>query len=492
MSNNTTADVTGIFNLDTNRLVGLAAKGSSDVTYFAGQDTPTSGVPLTASTSGGVLINGRAWRYRPSDKIVDAANSGASSDICLIGDSTGNGGPGVVSPDEWFYTWVRDTLMPRLSAGTRLEYQLFDDSTQKYTSPVVMQTGAGAQSIVVSGAKGALWRSEMIPVLSDLFVETPDFVLANWTAPAEQSIIAQFGPSGSRIWQLFMSSGHVNFRWSADGTALVSAVTSVLPTWVAGQPYRLRVTLDVNNGAGGYVLTISRSADSGITWAVLYTTTGGSTTSVYALAGQPLEIGIRQATNGTLVPGNAGIAVGTYFGAPYISPNLDGSGGVTPSMAGLIYDIDAGVSVANPACVRVYNASISGRNLPYLTDPSRVRQVSPVGDGALVCFSSCHNETSIQGFRAVLEAAKAAIDAKVTDAKWAVCTQNPTASPNPALEGLAHANRVRVLRNWAASKNMTIVESYADFVPSSDLVADGKHPNDLGTARWAGIAAISL
>ena len=51
MSNNTTADVTGIFSLDTNRLVGLAAKGSPDVTYLAGQDTPTSGIPLTATLS---------------------------------------------------------------------------------------------------------------------------------------------------------------------------------------------------------------------------------------------------------------------------------------------------------------------------------------------------------------------------------------------------------------------------------------------------------
>ena len=48
---NTTADVTGIFSLDTNRLVGLAAKGSPDVTYLAGQDTPTSGIPLTATLS---------------------------------------------------------------------------------------------------------------------------------------------------------------------------------------------------------------------------------------------------------------------------------------------------------------------------------------------------------------------------------------------------------------------------------------------------------
>ena len=57
MSNNTTADVTGIFSLDTNRLVGLAAKGSPDVTYLAGQDTPTSGIPLTATLSDGVVGN---------------------------------------------------------------------------------------------------------------------------------------------------------------------------------------------------------------------------------------------------------------------------------------------------------------------------------------------------------------------------------------------------------------------------------------------------
>ena len=58
MSNNTTADVTGIFSLDTNRLVGLAAKGSPDVTYVAAQDTPTSGIPLTVTlTSDGGIGN---------------------------------------------------------------------------------------------------------------------------------------------------------------------------------------------------------------------------------------------------------------------------------------------------------------------------------------------------------------------------------------------------------------------------------------------------
>ena len=68
MSNNTTADVTGIFSLDANRLVGLAAKGSPDVTYLAGQDTPTSGIPLTATLSDeGIVFQGGAASFSPSD-----------------------------------------------------------------------------------------------------------------------------------------------------------------------------------------------------------------------------------------------------------------------------------------------------------------------------------------------------------------------------------------------------------------------------------------
>lgn len=60
MSNITTADITGVFDLDTGRLIGIAPKGVNDVTYLAGQDTQTNGVPVTATTSsdGGNVISG--------------------------------------------------------------------------------------------------------------------------------------------------------------------------------------------------------------------------------------------------------------------------------------------------------------------------------------------------------------------------------------------------------------------------------------------------
>lgn len=100
MSNNTTADVTGIFSLDTNRLVGLAAKGSPDVTYLAGQDTPTSGIPLTVTltSDGGIEYSAGADRLllapgrHPTPK-WDAARAKAkagrgNAKLLFIGDST--------------------------------------------------------------------------------------------------------------------------------------------------------------------------------------------------------------------------------------------------------------------------------------------------------------------------------------------------------------------------------------------------------------------
>ena len=82
MSNNTTADVTGIFSLDTLRLVGLAAKGSPDVTYLAGQDTPTSGIPLTATLSDG----GIAFDQPTTDAIIAIAGDASSGSAAQIVD----------------------------------------------------------------------------------------------------------------------------------------------------------------------------------------------------------------------------------------------------------------------------------------------------------------------------------------------------------------------------------------------------------------------
>lgn len=113
MSNNTTADVTGIFSLDTNRLVGLAAKGSPDVTYLAGQDTPTSGIPLTVTltSDGGIKVQSG------NQRLVSLGLRTSPLRCATFGDSTANIGLGNTD------CAVFDAVFPA-SGPTVLSYEL--------------------------------------------------------------------------------------------------------------------------------------------------------------------------------------------------------------------------------------------------------------------------------------------------------------------------------------------------------------------------------
>lgn len=73
----TSANITGVFDLDTGRLIGLAPSGTSDVTYVAGQDTatPSGAMPVTATTdpvTGGIKVSapGGAMTAFPAHHIM--------------------------------------------------------------------------------------------------------------------------------------------------------------------------------------------------------------------------------------------------------------------------------------------------------------------------------------------------------------------------------------------------------------------------------------
>lgn len=54
-------NLVGVFDTERARIIGVAAKGTTDVSYFAAQDTPTVGMPVTAVTdplTGGIEIIG--------------------------------------------------------------------------------------------------------------------------------------------------------------------------------------------------------------------------------------------------------------------------------------------------------------------------------------------------------------------------------------------------------------------------------------------------
>ncbi|MDG4832435.1 hypothetical protein O7627_24450 [Solwaraspora sp. WMMD1047] len=135
------------------------------------------------------------------------------------------------------------------------------------------------------------------------------------------ALVTKYLTTGNqRSWLLRLTSaGHLQFIWSPDGTfaSQRSEVSSVPVPAAFGERFRVRATLDVNNGAGGHTVAFYVSdGDLAGTWTPLgitFTTTG--TTSIYSStadlyvvqndpvlpAGRVYEVQVRSSIGGTIV-----------------------------------------------------------------------------------------------------------------------------------------------------------------------------------------------
>ncbi|MFM9634388.1 hypothetical protein ACKI10_43405 [Streptomyces galilaeus] len=124
----------------------------------------------------------------------------------------------------------------------------------------------------------------------DLRVEV---ALEDWTL--QQGIAARYTTAGdNRSWGLYLSgSGPLSFVWSPTGTsATITRLSTVPIAAYNGQRLALRVTLDVDNGAGGYELRFytGRTVDDR-EWDLLGDPiTGTASTAVFG-ASSPIEVG---------------------------------------------------------------------------------------------------------------------------------------------------------------------------------------------------------
>lgn len=114
----------------------------------------------------------------------------------------------------------------------------------------------------------------------------------DWTPAAERILASKWGAAGQRSWRLALTTaGTLRLDWSADGTATLSATSTVATGLVDTAVSWVRATIDVNNGAAGRTVNFYLSND-GITWNALgaAVTTAGvtsvfdSTTAVTAAA----------------------------------------------------------------------------------------------------------------------------------------------------------------------------------------------------------------
>lgn len=128
--------------------------------------------------------------------------------------------------------------------------------------------------------------------------------LDDWTPTTTQDLCAKFNGTGNqRSWDFKVTTGgNLELTWSADGTNLLTA-TSTIPTGIADASLKwVRAVLDVDNGAVGRNILFYTSTD-GQTWTQLGTTvTQATVTSIFS-SSATLDIGGNTSLN-RFVTGN--------------------------------------------------------------------------------------------------------------------------------------------------------------------------------------------
>lgn len=146
-----------------------------------------------------------------------------------------------------------------------------------------------------------------LPAVAGNYVTTPDanefditgdidiracVALAKWVPGATVSAVRKFGNPGQRSYVMGVgATGTIRGNWSivGDGSGFITVDSDVLG-FSDGSKNWIRMTLDVDNGAGGYTVTFYKS-DNGVVWTqVGAPLVGGAPTSIF-VGTEPLIIG---------------------------------------------------------------------------------------------------------------------------------------------------------------------------------------------------------
>lgn len=114
-----------------------------------------------------------------------------------------------------------------------------------------------------------------------------------WIPATTQVLIGEWNTAGNnRGWEIRQTlTDQVALRWSADGTSTLTDTSTVATGLDHGTKRWLRVTLDVNNGAGGHSTRFYLS-DDGVEWTQLgATVTTAGATSIFHNAATPITLG---------------------------------------------------------------------------------------------------------------------------------------------------------------------------------------------------------
>jgi len=161
-------------------------------------------------------------------------------------------------------------------------------------TPVRVSVETGSVALDLPGAEGDYASTPDVAALDitgDLDVRF-DATLANWCladyptgtgTDYDHTELMGKAASGQVSWNLYVRLSKLYLTWSTNGSTLISASsTADLPLTTSGR-LAVRATLDVNNGAGGHVVTFYTSDSISGAWTQLGdAVTGSGTTSIHS------------------------------------------------------------------------------------------------------------------------------------------------------------------------------------------------------------------
>jgi len=150
--------------------------------------------------------------------------------------------------------------------------------------PVVIGVREAANYLRLQGVAGSFAStpdSAAVSVIADIDIRVK-LAMDDWTPAAIAGLMDKRGGAGERSWYWrLVTTGFMDFRWSNDGTAETVIGATAAIAAADGQALWLRVTLDVNNGAGGNAIKFYTSSD-GLLWTQLgATVTTAGVTSIF-------------------------------------------------------------------------------------------------------------------------------------------------------------------------------------------------------------------
>lgn len=396
----------------------------------------------------------------------------------VAGDSTAS------DPPEW-----ADSLMVKLGlryTDRTIEIPHWNDATQAYNAPTVIQTGTVANGVAFhdtfTRTAGELYNTQ--PDIGPVWGRDGSNAMGDWTIDGSAAVSTSDATQGVLIANVSPGNHKV--------TSSITMSTLSRGTATNWDPIRL-----IKDFSSNYIFARIAVSTAGVPTAYMYKRVAGVQTAIGTL-NTPIASNTASVTFTAILERN-GTQVNLTVNGNNVAHTLTAEevallegtsmiGMSKSSVAGdKVNDFKVELSGAVPPILTFYNGSMSGSKLEYQQARLALMYPQPLD---LLFVSAGHNygsATAPNDFIKQLDSFISDFRAIQPNAGIIITSQNPQKSPASAFT--AHLNRQAVIRSYASSRGfgyIPVIEKWLKQAnKGNDLIAtDGVHPIDAGSNLW--------